>query len=303
MVISPSFGKEAYKGKDARGGNIVIFGERSDSSKITIEDCYIFSEVDASKWDAKAWMSTHNGVLMGRQGHELTLRNNYVHNTRFAISLTSHDSLCEGNVVSDFSGDGIRATRDGLVVQHNIIKNIYVGDKDGDDNHDDAIQVFLFNQGKGTVKNLTFIGNIVRDHDDPKQKWKASLQGLGFFDGPLVDFVVKDNVVYTDHYHGISLYDAQNALVENNVVMAPPGGKKLRIAFDSKKGVNAARDNKARNNYAPVFMLKAPGTVDENNKPVSPAIFQQALKKQYQVITDKFGAKHFAANREKLEIK
>jgi hypothetical protein len=300
FVVSSSFDKQAYRDNK---GYMITFGESADSSKITIEDCYVFTEEDSSNWDVKAWMSASNGILMGRRGKDLTLRNNYVSNTRFGIALTAFDSLAEGNVVTDFSGDGMRATRDGETVQYNIIKNVYVSAKDGDDNHDDAIQCFLFNKGTGTIKNMTFIGNIIKDHENPNQKWKNNLQGLGFFDGPLVDFVVKDNVVYTDHYHGISLYDAQNADVENNVVMGPPGGKKLAIRFDSKKKVNAARDNKAKNNYASSFSLKTPGTIDENNKPVTEAIYKDALKKAYKTICDKFGAHHFAANKDKLEIK
>jgi hypothetical protein len=299
LIISPSLGDAKYGDKDC----IVTFGEGGDSSKITIEDCYIYDEQDSSNWDAKRWMSAKGAVFMGRHGKDLTLRNNYIKNVRFGISLCAFDSLCEGNVVTDFSADGIRATRDGETVQYNIIKNVYVSAADGDPNHDDGIQAFLFNKGTGTIKNMTFIGNIIRDHDNPNQKLKNDLQGLGFFDGPLVNFVVKNNVIWTDHYHGISLYDAQHADVENNVVMAPPGGKKLRIMFGTKPKVNAAHDNTAKNNYAPVFMLKAPGTIDQNNKPVTKEIFDAALKRAYKTITEKFGAHHFAADADKLEIK
>ena len=295
LIVSPSFGKTPYK------GSIVSFGDSGDSSKISIEDCYIFSAEDASKWDANQWMSAYNGVTMGRYGRELTLRNNFVRNTRFGISLEAFDSNCVGNIVSDFSADGMRATRDGEVVEYNIIKNVYVSAADGDNNHDDGIQCFLFNKGTGTMKNLRFVGNIILAHEDPKQKWPNALQGLGFFDGPLVDFVVTDNVVNVDSYHGISLYDAQNALVERNVVWAPES-QKVRpwITFSTK--LKLAKDNIARGNFSSSYKLKQPGTVDEKNEPSTAKIYDEALRRAFKTICDKFGEKHVAADRPRLTL-
>jgi hypothetical protein len=297
LLVSPSFGGKPYK------KSIITFGEGGDSSDIIIEDCYVTTAEDASNWGAKEWMDANDGILMGRHGKNLTLRNNYLKNTRFGLTLSAFDSTAEGNVITDFSGDAVRATRDGEVVQHNIIKNNYVSEADGDKNHDDGIQVFLHNAGKGTVKGIKTIGNIIIGHEDPKQKLHNDLQGIGYFDGPLIDFVVKDNVVAVDSYHAISLYDAQNAVVENNVVWAAPGQKNVSwIMFGTK--IKEAKDNTAKNNWAPKYNLKQPGTVEEKNQKVTDAIFKEALKKRYKEITDKYGAKHFAAgDKEKLTIK
>lgn len=298
LVISPSFGKAPYKGE------IVSFGDHSPSSKITIEDCYIFTEEDSSNWDAQKWMSVNSGIVMGRNGTDLTLRNNYIRNVRFGISLEAYDSMCEGNVVSNFSGDAMRITRDGETAQYNILKNCYVSAKDGDKNHDDGIQCFLFNKGTGLMKNVKIIGNIVIAHEDPDQKLKNDLQGISGFDGPLQDFVVTDNVVNVDAFHGLSWYDAINAHIERNTSWSETGGQgRSWIMLGSKPKVHASRDNTVKDNYAGIFNLKQPGTVAENNKPVTEAIYKDALKKLYKTICDKYGEKHFAANREKLEIK
>jgi polygalacturonase len=299
LVISPSFGK-AYKDE------IVTFGESGESSKLVIEDCYIFTAEDASKWDAKQWLNANNGVYMGQHGKNLTLRNCFIRNTRFGIQLAAYDSVCEGNVVSDFSADGLRATRDGETVRDNIIKNVYLGDAEGDANHDDGIQVFLFNVGSGTVRKISMIGNIIIAHEDPQQKFQNALQGMGFFDGPLIDFVVKDNVVNVDQYHGISLYDAENAKVEGNVVWSPEGSKMTSwiMMAANPKSKHVAKDNVVKNNYAPRFKLKDGGvSAQDKNEPVTKEIYEEALKKRYKEISDKYGAKHFAADREKLEIK
>ena len=142
---------------------------------------------------------------------------------------------------------------------------------------------------------------MISAHEDPNQKWINALQDLGFFDGPLVDFVVTDNVVNVDSYHGISMYDAQNALVERNVVWAPDS-QKVRpwITFGTKDKV--AKDNVARNNFSSSYKLKQPGTVEEKNEASTAKIYDEALKRAFKAICDKFGEKHVAADRPRLTI-
>ena len=295
LIISPSFGEASYTTA------IVTFGENGESSKISVEDCYIFNVEDASGWDAKEWMAAKSGMLVGRNGRDLTARNNYIRNVRFGITMTSFDSVCEGNVIENFSADAIRVTRDGQVAQYNVIRNVYVSDKDGDDNHDDGIQAFLFNKGKGELKNITINGNIIIAHDSPNQKLPNTLQGIGFFDGPLVDFKVTDNVVNVDAYHGISLYDAQNAVIERNVVWSGPGAaNKAWIMYGSKPKQASPGKNVARDNYSNKFTFKIPGITEENNKPSTEAIYKKALDAAYKTICDKFGEQHVAAERSRM---
>jgi hypothetical protein len=45
-------------------------------------------------------------------------RDHYILNTRFGINLCAPDCLAEGDVVANFSADGIRVTRDGQTVQY-----------------------------------------------------------------------------------------------------------------------------------------------------------------------------------------
>ena len=71
------------------------------------------SETMTFVYGAAQWMAAHSGILMGRNGTGLTVRTTHVYNVRFGISITSFDSTVEGNLVADFSGDGIRVTRDG----------------------------------------------------------------------------------------------------------------------------------------------------------------------------------------------
>jgi hypothetical protein len=195
----------------------------------------------------------------------------------------------------------MRATQDGETAQYNIIKNCYVSAKDGDPNHDDGIQCFLFNKGTGLMKNVNLSHNIVIAHEDPHQKWMNDLQGIDGFDGPLQNFVFNENVVNVDAFHGVSIFDGQDCHIERNVVWSQPGYEhKAWIMLGSKQ--NVSKDNVVKNNYANSYKLNQPGTVQANNRQVTEQIYDAALVQLYKKICDKFGAKHVAADRERLTL-
>ena len=301
LTISPTFDK-SYKAAGRELG-IVELAEGSPSSDITIEDCFIYNTLNSSSWGSREWMAAGNGIWQGGDGTNITLRNNYILNVRFGIQCCSYNSVCEGNVISDFSADGIRVTRDGEVVQYNVIKNVYVNAKDGDKNHDDGIQCFLYNVGTGTVKNIVTRGNVIINRENPAQKYTNTLQGIGYFDGPLVNFVAEDNVVLVDMWHGVSLYDAQNCTITGNSCYSIWTGKSnLRpwVQLGGKAG--AARGNTVKNNQAMSFDLKADKSVKaENNTIVTAKSFAKALEKAMADINGKFGAIHELSGKKRFE--
>lgn len=320
LTVSPSLSPVPLERPPRR---LVVLGERGGdrggegSSGLVIEDCFVYSVLDASAWTAKDWIEeASSGIWLGRHGRAHVARNNYVLNTRFGIELCAPECLCEGNVVSGFSADGIRATRDGQVVRHNVIKNNHVGAKDGDDNHDDGIQVFLFNVGTGTVRGLTISGNIIIAREKDGLPFPNPLQGIGCFDGPLVGFKVEGNVVWVNHWHGVSLYDAQGCTIANNVCYGRRGdGTISREMRPGRRGAgepqpwvmlgqkrNAARGNTVRNNLAHSYDLRADAEVTaEDNLPVSAASFEQRLDALRASIDAEFGRVHPTARLPRLE--
>ena len=298
LTISPSFAFTPYE------GNIVTLAEGGPGRELVLEDCFIYTVLDSTKWTAAEWIKANSGVFLGRHGTRLTLRNNYILNTRFAASLCSPDSLCEGNIITNFSGDGIRITRDNITVQYNTVKNCFVGPDQGDDNHDDLMQCFLFNKGTGTVRNAIIRGNILIGYEDPKQPLKHEPQAIGFFDGPLVGFLVEGNVIMTNHYHGISLYDAVNCKILDNVVKPISNQKMMPWIMLNTKNVGGSSGNMVKNNMACSFNLKAdPGVVAANNVPVDDAKFDQRLKEQEREINRKFGEFHPVAKLSRLGMR
>ncbi|MBI3829846.1 MAG: right-handed parallel beta-helix repeat-containing protein [Planctomycetes bacterium] len=294
LTISPVFGSP-YK------GTMLSIGERGESSELVVEDCFVYTAEDSSKWTVEDWMKANDGVWLGRHGTKLTLRNTYVLNTRFGINLCAPGSLCEGCVVCNFSGDGMRVTRDGITVQYCVVKNCYVSAKDGDENHDDGIQCFLFNKGTGTVRNGTLRGNILINREDDKQPFQNAMQGFGFFDGPLIDFLVEKNVVLTAHWHGVSLYDAQNCKILDNACYSRWKDEKPRpwVMLGSKEG--QAKGNTVKGNMACSFDFKADAAVTaENNIPVTEEAFNQKMKEAEAAIAEKFGRFHPVAKYARL---
>lgn len=300
LAISPSFSADP-----PYAGAIVTIGEKGPTHDVIIEDSFIFTALDASEWTKENWMQANGGIVLGRNGKALTARNNFVLNTRFGISITSEDSLCEGNVVTDFSADGIRVTRDNVTIAWNVVKNIYVSMSEGDKNHDDAIQCFPTKPGSGmSVRNAHIHHNLLLMRENPKQPFPANFQGIGFFDGPLLDFRVEDNVVTTEHYHGISLYDAQNGRILNNSVFNPWDSQKYKlwVMLGSKPKIAQVHDNIVRGNRAHSFSLKADATVQaSDNEVVNPEEHWKRFRALLDEISKKFGRTHPVAGRERLD--
>jgi hypothetical protein len=284
LTISPAFSPEPYT------GNIVSLGEAGASTDLVLEDSVVFSEADSTAWSVADWMGAHSGILLGRHGTGLAVRRTHVYNVRFGIAITSFDSTVEGNLVRDFSGDGIRVTRDGGVVTDNVIKNAHVSDADGDDNHDDAIQCFLFNVGTGTVRDVTLKGNIIVSYEGAPA-FPSQMQGIGFFDGPLVDFVVEDNVVFVDHYHGVSLYDAQGSRIVNNVAFTRWANGNVRPWVMLGEKLDMAAGNYVHGNTAHSFDFAADRSVDAaENVTVTEIAAEQRLTERITAIEATWGA-------------
>lgn len=285
LTISPAFADAPY------AGNIVSLGESGTSTDLILENSVVYTAADSSAWSIADWMNANSGILLGRNGTGLTVRNTHVYNVRFGIAITSFDSTVEGSVVADFSADGIRVTRDGGTVNDNVIKNVHVSAADGDDNHDDAIQCFLFNVGTGTVNDVTLKGNVIVNYEGTPP-YPAQMQGIGFFDGPLVNFDIEDNVVFVDHYHGVSLYDAQGSRIIHNVAYTRwDNGTDVKpwVMLGEKLGM--ASGNYVHDNIAHSFNFTADATVDEaNNTIVDGPTAEQRLTDRVAGIVATWGA-------------
>lgn len=207
-------------------------GFRGPVRDVRVERCVLKSAEDTSGWSAEDWnQRSCDGISAG--GSRITLRANCLKNVNFGIDVTASDSLIERNTVKNFAGDGLRGLGNHCVFQYNRVQNCY----DVNANHDDGFQSWGRGPdgkvGKGEVKGVVLRGNIIINYEDPEQPHRGSLQGIGCFDGIYTDWVIENNVVIVDHWHGITLVGAIGCRIANNTVIDPnkkrPGPPWVRI--------------------------------------------------------------------------
>ncbi len=244
--------------------NLQSHSWRGPIHDIAVEHCLLRSVADASAWTAKDWdRLSCDGLHV--DGTRMTIRDNRLLNVNFGISVEASNSLISGNLVENFAGDGLRGLGDYCTFEYNTVKNCYKVNA----NHDDGFQSWSVGPGgvgSGQVVGVVLRGNTIINYDDPNQPYRGTLQGIGCFDGTFVDWVIENNVVITDHWHGITLGGARNCLVINNTVLdqnktrpGPPW-----ICIDKHKNGTAPVNCVVRNNLATDFK-NAAGVQQENN--------------------------------------
>jgi hypothetical protein len=246
--------------------DLQAYNDQGQLKEIVVENCLLRSVPDASGWSAADWNNkAANGISAG--GTKLTILNNTLKNVNFGISVGATSSLVKGNVIANFSGDGLRGLGNYTVFEGNTVKNCY----DVNANHDDGFQSWSRGSdgkvGTGEVIGVVLRGNRFINYEDPNQPFRGTLQGIGLFDGTFVDWVIENNVVITDHWHGITLMGARDCQVVNNTVIDPntatPGPPWIRIA--NHKDGTAPSGCLVRNNLATAFNSASTGVTEDHN--------------------------------------
>ncbi len=230
LYISPSFA-EPYE----KVSTLVVFENhnfRGPCTDSVIEGSEIFSVKDTSQWTQDDWNNLScSGISV--QADNCEVKNNYLKNVNFGISVSGKNAKVIGNTVENFAGDGLRGLGDYGLFEDNLVMNCYAVNQ----NHDDGFQSWSVGTdgqvGTGEVKGVILRGNMIINYTDPNQPFRGTLQGIGCFDGFYTDWVVENNVIITDHWHGISFYGAKNVRIINNTVVdintESPGPPWIRI--------------------------------------------------------------------------
>lgn len=240
-------------------------GYSGPSHDIVIERNTIFSVLDISGWSAADWVANAcNGIAADGEGTRIL--DNTLTNVRFGISVSGANARVIGNSVRNFSGDGLRGLGDHGLFERNYVANAY----DVDDNHDDGFQSWSIGPGgvgTGEVVGVVLRGNVIINYEDPAQPMRSTLQGIGCFDGTFVDWVVENNVIVTDHWHGITLLGARGSRIVNNTVLDPngerPGPPWISIA-DHKDGTPST-GCVVRNNLVTALANEGDGVIEDHN--------------------------------------
>lgn len=223
-------------------------------SDIVVESCHVYTKDDIAAWTADDWnTNASSGItIAGARG---VIRNNVVRNVNFGIQANGVDSLVEYNQVINFAGDGMRGLGDYSVFQYNLVKNCY----NVNDNHDDGFQSWSTEGGTvgaGTRYGIVLRGNVIIQTDDLTRPHQGPLQGIGLFDGFYEDWIIENNLIVVDQYHGISLYGAIDCVIANNTVVEWVSGQNtpwIRVGDHKTRGPGWG--NIVVNNIAPSYQL------------------------------------------------
>ncbi len=234
-----------------------------NATDMVLADAHLYTVQDASAWTANDWINTASSGISVRNGSCTALLRNKVSNSRFGIAIftdalarpdSSMKTLAQGNEVASFSGDAMRVVASDVTVRGNYIHDVYVSQADGDDNHDDGLQMWALNGA--TFDNITIDGNWVQETTNATRPLQNNLQGIDDFDGVNTHVSITNNVVIVSAYHGISLYGSQDSTIDHNTVANPTSnGFKTWIMVNDTKDAMPSQNLTVTNNAATEFDL------------------------------------------------
>lgn len=205
---------EAESDKNSRG--LITFGRnqwRGPTDNIILVSSSVSTTDDTSGWTDADWVNRpFNGGLV-TSATCVTISQNKFYNLRNAIYIDGDQTTVEGNRIDNFGNDAIDIVASNLVIRGNTITN--GRNTKSEALHADGIQGWTIKNM--TNRNVVIDGNMIIKTGDSKVSY---LQGITIFDGRWDGLVISNNVVVTNHWHGISVYGATNVKIVNNTVLA-----------------------------------------------------------------------------------
>ncbi len=265
LSISPSYATANAQITMVAISDHSYFGPAWD---IELADSDLFSVADASTWGAAEWVDlASSGIDIGAD--RISVHDNRLRNVRFGIGVGGADARVQRNLIDGFSADGLRGLGDRGLFEYNRVQNVKIGDPP-DANHDDGFQSWSVGPGgvgTGEVTGVVLRGNVFINSTDPNDPLRNSMQGIGCFDGFFVGWVVENNIVITDHWHGISFYGVRDSRIVNNTVIdmndVSPGPPWIMV-HAHKDGTPSA-NVVVRNNLATDYSLDGTNLVSDHN--------------------------------------
>lgn len=232
----------------------------ANSHHIRFVDIELQSADSIATWTKDDWYKkSKSGFDM--RGSNIIVRDSQIRNTYHAISLRGDNSELSNTLIDNFAGDAIRGLGSFSKYESNTVRDAYVNDYEIQ--HDDIFQSYKFGDDP-KVEGVILRNNRFMQFLDPITPFVTSndlvshtLQGIIITDGYADAWIVENNLVTIDHFHGITLYGARHCRVQNNTVVQPPhtidtNVPWVRLTVQTKTG-QTNFDNIIRNNLAAMF--------------------------------------------------
>ena len=254
----------------------------SSSNRITVRDCNIRGANSIAGWGFSDWDSKVR-LAFRTDAQYTVLSNNRISNIQGAISVQKPAKFSNfiGNTIQNFSHDGIVALADDCLFESNTVTDAFITNDqhkaDGSSQHDDFFQSWSIADGSSTtgtstVYRVTVRGNKFISATSTTGSNRTDPHGLGLFDGYFEGWVIENNLVVTDQWHGIAVYGAINCKITNNTVVQNPfpsngDGNKPWIKIEKHKTRSTrSTGNLVRNNITAygIEILNSDATTDSN---------------------------------------
>ena len=237
---------------------------RSHASNNIIVGNHIVSQQDVSGWTKADWQR-NSSTAVSINGECTAILDNNIENIRWGVLASADHVLIQGNVINNIGNDGMQLKASSITVRRNRLTNFL---DIGDGNHADMIQ--SINQSAGTYRDIMIESNTGINQTDPNLLFpNADTQGITEFDGSWDTYNVINNVVITNHWHGIAIYGAANASIINNTVFGQKPNRTPWIGiFNSKSGADPV-NNIVRNNLSGAYAYPSKGYAQDHNLTVS----------------------------------
>ncbi len=225
--------------------------EFSQNSISTADDTRAWADID---WVKKPFL-----VGVATFAKCITISRNHFFNLRNGIGIDGEYTLVSDNKIDNFGNDGINIIASHVTVRRNSITE--GRNSKAEALHADGIQGW--SKKGATNTNVTIDGNTIIKTGSPDASY---MQGIGIFDGRWDKLTITNNVIVTNHWHGITVHGLTNSRIMNNTVVAFDASKRdTWISIVKEKDGPPLTNVVLRNNIAPRIMYPEEGVTADHN--------------------------------------
>lgn len=265
ILFTPEWNRGYEIPGNFENGTLLSYDQYSHNN--IVKNCEFRSATDTRDWSVQNWRdSVWSGIK--DYGKDNISEDNHLKNVAYALTamVQSERAIFRRNFVEIYSGDGIRnAGANYTVIEYNKVCNaVELDDDPFVGNHEDGIQSW------GDTQGLIVRGNyIYSDTSIDTIPFIGPIQGIVIFDGSTTNALFENNVVVTEHWHGITVLGSYNSKYINNTILPLPnvsatqGPPWLRV--DKKKDGTSSSGNIIRNNLATDLVIEAGSSVLDHN--------------------------------------
>ncbi|MGC6401640.1 right-handed parallel beta-helix repeat-containing protein [Sphingomonas sp. FW199] len=214
-------------GVNVRGTSNITFtklvlkqSDAATSSAFNIQDSHSIKVDQVVVSGADGPSGYQDSPMSIRNSQNVSITNSEFKHAAYALShIDSNNVLISGNYFHDIRTDGVRG---GGTSNIEISNNFFTNFNPPEGAHPDAIQFWTTNTTT-SASNIKISGNVFERGDG------GIVQGIFMRDEvgglPYKNVLISDNVISGGMYNGISVSNAENLLVTNNIVAAYPDQK------------------------------------------------------------------------------